>query len=249
MNILLVNDDGIYAPGIQALANVLKKDHKVYVIAPERQMSGTSHSITFYGYLNYEKLDIIEGVESYVLNGTPSDCTKFGLQIILKGINIDLVISGINAGYNIGTDILYSGTVNASIEGGISKIKSIAVSQRYQLKDYSYSAEFVYKNLDKLCKMIDEKNHISLSINIPGLKDDLKGVKIARIGDIRYDDYYVYEENKGYHIMGEPVEGMVKSESDDVEVIKDNYITISFVKIDYNDKLSYEKYKDEKIEL
>ncbi len=249
MKILLVNDDGIYAPGIMALAKVLKKDHEVTIIAPERQMSGTSHSITFYGYLNFEKLDLLDDVDSYILNGTPADCTKFGMDVILKNEKPDVVISGINNGYNLGTDDVYSGTVNASMEGAISKVKSIAVSQKYGLKSYDYSAEFIAKNLDLFCSMIDEKNRISLSINIPGYREEIKGVKIAKVGEIRYNDYYLYEEDKGYHIMGDPIPDLENEADSDVEYNKERYITVSFVKHEYNDLESYNKYKDIDISL
>ncbi len=250
MNILLVNDDSVYAPGIIALANALKDEHKVTIIAPAKQMSGTSHSITFYSFLNYEKLDIVDGVDSYIVNGTPCDCTKFGMDVIMKREFPDLVISGINKGYNIGTDILYSGTVNAATEGAVFKIKSIAVSQNYDLKSFDFTANFIKKNLDKLMDIIPNEEHIALSINVP--TDDpklLKGAKIATVGLQRYNDYYVYVENKGYHIMGEPLADIGNDEYTDVELIKDNYISISFVKHEFNDYISFEKNKDLRFEL
>ena len=250
MNILLVNDDSVYAPGIIALANALKDEHKVTIIAPAKQMSGTSHSITFYDFLNYEKLDIVEGVDSYIVNGTPCDCTKFGMDVIMNRNFPDLVISGINKGYNIGTDILYSGTVNAATEGAVFKIKSIAVSQNYDLQSFEFTANFIKKNLTKLMEIIPEKEHIALSINVP--TDDptiLKGARIATVGLQRYNDYYVYEKHKGYHIKGEPLADIGNDEFTDVELINNNYISISFVKHEFNDFKSFEKYKDLKVEL
>ena len=250
MNILLVNDDSVYAPGIIALANALKDEHKVTIIAPAKQMSGTSHSITFYSFLNYEKLDIVDGVDSYIVNGTPCDCTKFGMDVILNGNYPDLVISGINKGYNIGTDILYSGTVNAATEGAVFKIKSIAVSQNYDLKSFDFTANFIKKNLYKLMDIIPAEKHIALSINVP--TDDekiLKGAKIATVGLQRYNDYYVYVENKGYHIKGEPLADIGNNEYTDVELIKDNYIAISFVQHEFNAFDAFEKNKDLKFDL
>ena len=245
MNILLVNDDSVYAPGIIALAKALKDEHKVTIIAPAKQMSGTSHSITFYSYLNYEKLDIVEGVDCYIVNGTPCDCTKFGMEVILKRNYPDLVISGINKGYNIGTDILYSGTVNAATEGAVFKIKSIAVSQSYDIKSFDFSARFIKENLEKLVEIIPNEKHIAISINIPTDDEkELKGAKIAKVGLQRYDDYYVYEENKGYHIMGQPIEDIGNDEYTDVELVKNNYISISFVQHEFNDYESFNKYKD-----
>lgn len=243
MKILLVNDDGIYAPGILALAHELKKDHEIVLIAPEKQMSGTSHCITFYGFINYCELDIIEGVKSYILRGTPADCTKFGIDTILKREHPDLVISGINKGYNIGTDVVYSGTVNAALEGSILNVKSIAVSQDYYLDDFSYSAKFIAKNLDKLYSMIPKDASSVLNINIPDEKI-LKGTKITKVGQIRYNDEYIYVENRGYYITGDPIKGYDKSLDTDVKFIHEGYITISFVKNEFNDLENYEKNKD-----
>jgi len=245
MNILLVNDDSVYAPGILTLAKALKDEHKVTIIAPAKQMSGTSHSITFYDFLNFEKLDIIDGVDSYIVNGTPCDCTKFGMDVILNQNYPDVVISGINKGYNIGTDILYSGTVNAATEGAVFKIKSIAVSQNYDLKSFDFTANFIKKNLQKLIDIIPNERHVALSINVPtDDKELLKGVKIAKVGLQRYNDYYVHIENKGYHIMGQPLEDIGNDEYTDVELIKNNYISISFVQHEFNDYSSFEAFKD-----
>lgn len=248
MNILLVNDDSIYAPGIITLANVLKKKHKVTVIAPEKQMSGTSHSITFYGYLNYEKLDLIEDVDCYILKGTPSDCVKFGIDVILDGKRPDVVISGINKGYNIGTDILYSGTANAALEGAIFKIKSIALSQNYDCLDFTNAAQFTLDNLEKLMEIIPQNEHVALNINFPtDKKEQIKGCKMTLVGENRYADYYVYVDQRGYAIRGNPIAEIDNLENSDVRQIEKGYITISFMKNEFNSYTTYEKFKDLKI--
>lgn len=244
MNILLVNDDSIYAPGIITLANALKKEHRVFVIAPEQQMSGTSHSITFYGFLNYEKIDIIDGCECYILKGTPSDCTKFGIDVILGGFRPDVVISGINKGYNIGTDILYSGTVNAALEGAIFQIKSIAVSQNYDCDNFDFASRYIRKNLTSFLDIIPEKDYVCLNINIPSDKEeDIKGTKLVKVGENRYADYYEYVDERGYMIKGNPILDLPNEIDTDVEMIKQNYITLSFVKSEFNDYNAYEKHK------
>lgn len=244
MNILLVNDDSIYAPGIITLANALKKEHRVFVIAPEQQMSGTSHSITFYGFLNYEKIDIIDGCECYILKGTPSDCTKFGIDVILGGFRPDVVISGINKGYNIGTDILYSGTVNAALEGAIFQIKSIAVSQNYDCDNFDFASRYIRKNLTSFLDIIPEKDYVCLNINIPSdNEEDIKGTKLVKVGENRYADYYEYLDERGYMIKGNPILDLPNEIDTDVEMIKQNYITLSFVKSEFNDYNAYEKHK------
>ena len=130
MNILIVNDDGINADGIRILANKLKKEHNVTVLAPATERSAAGHSYSFSGPINFLKTerDDFEGIETYTTTGTPCDCVLLGIGNLGKE-NIDLVISGINAGANIGSDIPASGTVNAALEGVMRGVPSIAVSQ------------------------------------------------------------------------------------------------------------------------
>ncbi|MEG1609366.1 MAG: 5'/3'-nucleotidase SurE, partial [Clostridia bacterium] len=205
MEILLVNDDGIYAKGILTLAKVLSKKHNVIVVAPHKQMSGTGHSLTFNSYLNFQRLEIIDGVKSYVINGTPADCVKFGIEVIL-GHKPDVVLSGINNGFNLGTDVVYSGTVNASMEASILGVKSMALSQEFVDVDYSAASQFVYDNLERLCAILPDDNRTIWSINFPSSEgENYKNVKFTTVGWRTYDDEYKFEAPKGYYITGKPL--------------------------------------------
>lgn len=248
MNILLVNDDGIYASGIRTLAEELSKNHTVTIAAPNREMSGTGHSVTFWNYLHYVKLNVVEGVDCYAITGTPADCAKFGAEYLLKDRKVDLLISGINNGWNLGTDVIYSGTVNAAAEGAVLGIPSIAVSQKDGLRDYRFTARFVSAHLNRLCELLPEDSSYILSINVPSDDEDaIKGVKFATIGTRKYLDRYEDCGLKGYYITGEPVEEESNGPETDVFNVRAGYITISPVKSDFNDYDAFVKLKDTRL--
>ena len=133
--------DGIYSEGILTLAKALMTGNEITLVAPQGQMSGMGHSISYYGYVNYTELNILEGARCFAVNGTPADCVKIALNLIYDK-KPDLIISGINKGFNLGWDIFYSGTVNAALEGAVQGIKSIAISQDYHLKNFEFTSKF-----------------------------------------------------------------------------------------------------------
>ena len=138
MRILISNDDGIAANGIRVLTKALADDHDVYVIAPDRERSAAGHSLTLHTPLRVEELEAITGAKrTWVTTGTPGDCVKIGINAILsEDEQPDIVISGINHGPNLGSDILYSGTVSCAMEGAMMGIPSIAVSLASMQADY-----------------------------------------------------------------------------------------------------------------
>lgn len=236
MKILLVNDDGIKGKGLIELAKKLNKSHDIVVIAPTAECSGKSHSITFNGALNYNHIvDFGDNILAYSVDGTPVDCVKFGLDVICQDNMPDLILSGINNELNIGTDVLYSGTVNAAIEGAIMEIPSIAISLASK-DDFEYACEFIDKNLKSLAEMIESYETI-LNINIPSPKvEDIKGIKTTKVGVMRYSDRYELRNNdkeSGYYLMGEPIAVPENPENCDVEWSKKGYITITPLKILY----------------
>lgn len=129
MKILLVNDDGILAEGINILAAELVKNHDVYVCAPSGERSGMSQALSVGIPLcvKQERLPV-PVKKAFSVDGKPADCTKLALEVLLKDEHMDMVISGINRGANLGTDVLYSGTVGAALEGYNHKVRSLAVS-------------------------------------------------------------------------------------------------------------------------
>ena len=130
MRILISNDDGIAATGIKALISRLSQEHDVYVVAPDRERSAAGHSLTLHTPLRVEELEPQYGAKRvWVTSGTPGDCIKLGICAVLEqGELPNIVISGINHGPNLGTDILYSGTVSCAMEGAMLDYPSIAVS-------------------------------------------------------------------------------------------------------------------------
>ena len=130
MKILISNDDGVMAEGIKALVIELSKEHEVYVVAPDRERSAAGHSLTLHTPIRVEELDSRFGAKRiWVTSGTPGDCVKIGINAILADDEKpDLIISGINHGPNLGSDILYSGTVSCAMEGAMMGYPSIAVS-------------------------------------------------------------------------------------------------------------------------
>jgi len=129
MRVLVTNDDGIYGPGLKVLegiARTLSRD--VWVVAPDNEQSGASHSLTLTQPLRVRKY----GPKSYAVKGTPTDCVMMAVSEVMKDKRPDLVLSGVNRGANLGEDVTYSGTVAAAMEGTLLKIPSIALSQCYE---------------------------------------------------------------------------------------------------------------------
>lgn len=168
MKILLSNDDGIQAPGLEALLKALTLRHEVIVAAPAKQQSAMAHALSVQTKLyvdNYAPFQEKYGVVALQIAGTPTDCVKLYLEGIADEMP-DLVLSGINNGSNLGTDILYSGTLGAALEGHIHGIPAIAVSLDYKPEiTFDFVAKEINKNLKKLLSLSDTPQ--LLNINFP----------------------------------------------------------------------------------
>jgi 5'-nucleotidase len=263
MHILISNDDGIFALGIRTLANTIANHgHKVTVIAPDRERSATGHGLTLHHPI---RADIIEGifapeVTAWSCSGTPSDCVKLGLSAVLKE-KPDFVLSGINQGSNLGTDILYSGTVSAAMEGTIDGITSIALSlASFTKKEFQPAANYAVKLIEQL---ID--NPLSeatlLNINIPPVAEaDIAGVKITRQGIRRYiENFQTRVDPRGrsyYWLAGELVEEIEQPEHiylppdlpTDVQANKENYITITPLQYNLTDVVTVKRLQNKDFE-
>ena len=209
MNILITNDDGIYADGIIELAKAISKIANVYVVAPESQKSATGHAITIHNPIMVHKIDMGENIKSYAISGTPADCVKVGIEGLFKDINIDLVLSGINNGSNLGTDVIYSGTVSAALEGFILNKPSIAISYdevNVKREIYKDASKYVVNLIENIKDKLDLLNDCILNVNIPNTK--IKGSKITKLGQRNYDNAMVEKINpfgqKYYWIGGTP---------------------------------------------
>ncbi|PKM80675.1 MAG: 5'/3'-nucleotidase SurE [Firmicutes bacterium HGW-Firmicutes-13] len=238
MRVLLTNDDGIFADGIQELSKIMQKLAAVYIVAPDRERSAVGHAITMHHPLRAERVKLFHNpnLPAWAVNGTPSDCVKLAVEAILPE-RPDIVISGINRGGNLGTDVLYSGTVSAAVEGIISGIPSIAISiTDGDNPDFKYAAEFA----GKLAVTVLEKGLPSdtlLNVNIPGLsRNELEGVAVTRLGMTRYNNEFeqrVDPRGRSYYWMvGEVVE-LDNGHDSDLSAIRENKISITPIHFDF----------------
>lgn len=237
MKVLITNDDGINARGIQTLAKEIAKKHEVVIVAPREQKSASSHSITIHEPIRVRQ-EKVEGLDckAYSVVGTPADCTQIGVSLLNE--KIDLVISGINRGLNAGTDILYSGTVSAAIEGAIYDIPSIAVSMEVDWEkedeDYTKAAKWAIKIIESACQSYLRKN-VVLNVNIPNVKEEeIKGLKVCRLGKSTYQTEYVLIEEKDdkvYTIKG--TRNKIEEEDSDLYYISQKYVTLTPLHFDF----------------
>ena len=227
MKILLTNDDGILAPGIRALASELREaGHQIYIIAPDSERSAASHSISLRKDIHVNKIADNE----YAIGGTPVDCTVIALQKIITE-PIDLVISGINAGQNMGEDVLYSGTVAAAVEASLMGYKAIAISiNSYSDQKFWVAARWMRKMLDLDFHNL-AKSHQVLNVNVPNIEsDEIKGIRLTKTGHRKYYNFIkVVEEHEdgfSYRIGGD-VPVWDTDHGTDAEAIADGYISIT----------------------
>ena len=247
MNILLSNDDGINAGGIRALVRELSTLGDLYVVAPDRERSGTGHSITVFEPILTQELEM-NGVKSaWIVKGTPVDCVKLALGKFLSE-KIDLVVSGINHGPNLGTDVLYSGTVSAAAEGVIMGLPAVAVSlNSYQEEmDFSFPARFTRNFIRTVTRRGIDSNTM-VNINIPALPlQEIKGIRITRLGVRNYDN--LFEERKDprgntYYWLGGGVRKEEQEEDSDVLALEENFISITPLHLDLTDYRLIGEYK------
>lgn len=238
MNILISNDDGIYAPGVRALAEALSEtEHRITVVCPDRERSATGHALTLQEPLRVDKITGIypENVEAWACSGTPSDTVKLALDALLIE-RPDLVLSGINRGANLGTDVLYSGTVSAAMEGVMEGVPSIAFSlTSFAHLDFSAAANFA-KQMVQVIATYPLEEAILLNVNIPAIaSEDICGTVITRLGIRRYKDLFekrIDPRGKTYYwLSGVVIEEEAEADTD-IQAIRDNYITITPLKYD-----------------
>lgn len=235
MRVLISNDDGIYSNGIRALAEGLARNNEVYVVAPDRERSATGHSLTLHRPLRLDEVNHLNGTKAaYATDGTPSDCIKIAIGAILKEPP-EVVLSGINHGPNMGSDVLYSGTVSAAMEGAIYNIPSIAVSLADRKpQDFSGAVTFIC-NLLKMLREVKFPERTLLNINIPPLPlSEIAGIEITKLGIRPYNDYFekrVDPRGKTYYwLAGEAIEED-ELPGTDVYAVRNNQISITPVTI------------------
>lgn len=225
MRFLLTNDDGIDGEGLKALAEAFK-EHEVWIIAPDRNRSAVSNGITMKKPLSIKKIKD----KVYSCSGLPVDCSIIGIKSLVKG-KIDAVLSGINKGANLGTDILYSGTAAAARQASLYGIPGIAFSLESKIDSWNYKplADFAVKNIDKLIAM----QEINCFVNVNSFNNEVyKGVKLTVPAERDYkDSVHVYETPDGElysFFIGGNVETKERFESDE-NAARDGYISVSVI--------------------
>lgn len=229
MNILLSNDDGIHAEGIKTLAQELRKIAQVTVVAPDRNRSAASSSLTLVEPLRPMKLDNGD----YCINGTPADCVHLALNGFLSG-KIDLVVSGINAGVNLGDDVLYSGTVAAAFEGRHLGLPAVAVSLDGR-QHYDTAARIVCELIPRLHNQLLRNREI-LNINVPDLPyEQIKGIKICHLGyRAAAAEVIKQKDPRGESIYWIGPAGLAENEQEgtDFHAVKNGYVSITPIQTD-----------------
>lgn len=227
--ILITNDDGIFAPGIYALWEAMRDIGDVTVVAPDTEKSAVGHAITITDPIRVEKIHRLNGFEGFAVKGTPADCVKIAGRSLMK-TPPDIVISGINSGANVGSNIIYSGTVSAATEGTILGIPSIAISLN-SIKGGDMSAS---KNIAiKMVKKVLEKglpDGILLNVNVPNIPEDIiKGYKITKQGKLVFKDRFEKREDprgKFYYWMKGEIINDTNSDTDGFAV-QNNFISVT----------------------
>jgi len=232
--ILLTNDDGYFADGILALARHLKRVAKIVVVAPDREKSATSLSLTLRRPLRVERIK--SGV--FAVDGTPADCIYLALKMILPK-DPSLIISGINHGPNLGQqDISYSGTVAAAIQGTFLRIPSVAVSALPNIRGgYTFdpAAEFVSKLALRILKKKLPAG-LTLNVNIP--PPPIKGARMTQLGEKRYDPEIVEKKDprdNTYYWIGSGKPTPIGNKASDVWAVARGYISVTPLHTDLTD--------------
>ena len=235
--ILVTNDDGIVAPGIRTLIEVMKELGDVVVVAPDSPQSAMGHAITINNTLKLEKVTLDKDLsQEYSCSGTPVDCVKIAVNEILNR-KPDLCVSGINHGSNSSINVIYSGTMSAAVEAGIEGIPAIGFS----LLDYSWDANFepVKSYVKQIAQGVLEKGlpeGVILNVNFPKLsKEDIKGIKICRQAKAMWQEEFDKRTNpqgKEYYWLTGKFVNQDKGTDTDEWALENGYISIVPVQFD-----------------
>ena len=227
MQILLTNDDGIFAPGLAAIYKELVKLGDVTVVAPADSRSGTSHSITVTQPLVCNKVDINGQFTGFSVQGSPADCVKLAVMQLHQG-PIDLLVAGINNGANAGINVYYSGTVAAAIEGAFLKIPAVSMSLAAEEQmNFEKAARYCAKILKKLMPL---KSGEVVNINIPQLsKGEPKGIRVVPQSTEGFHEHYIRQENEQGQTTFQLAGGLHRAEQTptDTTSLADGFITIT----------------------
>ena len=237
MRILITNDDGVFADGIRTLAEWAKTKGEVTVVAPKVEQSGKSHAIDFTRPIEIKKVDLMEGVTAYSMDSTPADCIRFAVLGMKE--KYDIIFSGVNRGFNLGKDIVYSGTAGAIFEGGRLGIPGIAFStqpdsfdgaKKYLEKAYS----FIVEN-----RLLEE--NMLYNVNIPNGDGE---IKITKQGGIYFHDEFKYLGDDMWEQTGYIINDNEGNPDFDTDAVRDGFISITPLVHGRTNMPVFEKIKD-----
>jgi len=249
LRILISNDDGIDSRGLEALVRALSPKHTVVVSAPARQQSGMAHALNVgrpLELLRGERLREAYGIEAWAVDGTPTDSVKLYLEAIAEE-KPDVVVSGINHGANLATDILYSGTVGAAMEGILHDISSFALSLDVDSTiSYEEAAEIFAAHFERL--LADEKQPLFWNINFPkAFKDGEPQFVFGRQGKRDYHNAFIRqprEDGRVFYTVAGEIFDTDKSKPTDIYAVEAGYISVTPLMVDLTDYLELEKKLD-----
>jgi 5'-nucleotidase len=229
MQILLTNDDGIYAPGLHAAWRALKEISEVFVCVPDRPRSACSHSITMHKPLRANRVETSDGL-AYTTNGTPADCVPLAL-LQLMDRKPDLIVSGINLGPNLGDDVHYSGTVAGAMEGVLNGFPGLAISLAdWSNPNFEGATNFLRNFVPKVPQLALARDTF-LNVNIPNVAPaDIKGVRVTTQGSRRYKGDITRHEAPQvgvYYWRGGEIIDRSESGDTDILAVKAGYISVT----------------------
>lgn len=239
MRILIVNDDGMNAAALPHLIRWARKLGEVTCVVPKLEQSGKSQAIDFTKPVEIKEAAIAPDVTVWAMDSTPADCVRFGVTGL--GVTYDLILSGINRGYNLGDDISYSGTVGAIMEGGRLGIPSLALSTDVDTLDEALGM------LDGWWDFMQRSGLLAkgflYNVNLPRCAVP-KGVRVTRQGGEFYSDAFEYRGDNMYMQVGAPIEYDRCDLTIDIDAIRAGYISITPIAWKRMDPIAYEAVKD-----
>lgn len=246
--IFVTNDDGITSKGIRSLIEVAKSFGKVVVIAPDKPQSGMGHAITISQPLRLTPVDLFEDVEAYSCSGTPVDCVKLGVYEVMHR-KPDLLLSGINHGENTSTNVLYSGTMSAAVEGAMENIPSFGFS----LKDFHADADF--SGTQKVAKKLIEKalklrmpKHTCMNVNVPKLPaEEIKGIRLCKQAHAFWEDRFDKRQDqfgRPYYWLTGNFECQSTEEDTDLWAMEHGYASVVPTQFDLTNYKAFEPLKE-----
>ena len=253
VQILLTNDDGIYAPGLAAMERALARLGEVYVVAPAVEQSGVGHSITFLSPLMAKEIFDGQRRRGWAVEGSPADCVKLALAEFCPR-RPDLLVSGINGGLNLGINVLYSGTVAGATEGAVFGITSVAISLEYdEHAQFDRAAEMAVGLIEQILAREDARDHRLYNINIPTVAlerpTEVRVVPMATVGWPAEFDRRVDPKGRRYYwAMGTPAVP-VAGELTDLEAWQQGFVTLTPLRIDRTESAMLQRMHDWNLSL